>query len=1147
MPKFTYSMYFYKLYYIFCIFILVFCSKVAFSQETSLKFKQFSVEESLPTSITYALAQDAKGFIWAGTQDGLARFDGYNMLVFKHKQNDSTSLPINNISKLFIDSENNLWIGTWGGGICLYNPEMQTFKTFDNQKNNKKSLSENRIHCIFEDENKNLWIGTTNGLNLFDKKTGTFERFFNKKGDKNTLANNKVWTMAKSDQKDHFWIGTQNGLNLFNTKSKQFTVFRNDSTQENSLVHNEVRTLWAEPNGDLWIGTYKGIDRYEPKKQKFVHYPQVKDAINCFYKSLDKKLYIGTQDSGLVVLDTRKQTLESFKNNPKDFESISNNDIRSILLDKFGVLWIATRNGGVNKVSITSSAFHHIFAKPFDSNTLSSNNIRTFLELNEKLWLGTLGGGLNRYDPKTGIYTVFKNDPKNPNSLPNDNVRALCLSNEQKIWVGTRRGLAVFDEKKQNFRIITLVDHEQHGIYENSIWRMFFDKDNILWIATESGLCRFDPKTEKYERFYVEKPNLDEKLYQEKNWIQNIFEDSDGFIWASLRKGLARFNKKTQKFETFEQISGSKLLEKIGLYFTHEDEQKRLWFGTYSFGIFVYDKKTNFLKNYTSEDGLPNDVTYQLLADSEGYFWVSTNQGLSKFKPSKNLEDKIYFRNYKYSDGLQGNEFNFGAAMKSQNGELYFGGINGLNHFDPAEIESNNVKPELVITDFQIFGESVGKSKNYKHLLPKNITETEKIILEYDHNIFTFEYAALHYVTPDQNLYAIKMEGFDKDWHVVGKRRFATYTNLDPGTYIFKVKACNSDGIWNEEGAEIEVVITPPWWMTTIFRCFVVVFVVFFAYFFYKNRVRQIETQKEKLAELVNQQTEELAEQNQEISQKNEELKQQHTYLEDKNAEISLRSQEVMASISYAQRIQQATLPAIQKFSEALPDSFVFFSPKDIVSGDFYWFFFQDDQQILAVLDCTGHGVPGGFMSMIGTNLLNEIVKHRKIFRPDLILNELHKGVVEFLQQEESKVSDGMDAAICCLKNTENKIYLEYAGAKNPMYFIQNGEIDSLKGDKFPIGDLRYGNKERLFTKHDMILEQETSFYLLSDGYEDQFGGENDRKFTRNRFKNLLLEIYELPMEEQRNQLEKNLKSWIGKGSQVDDILVMGVKLLKNK
>ena len=607
-----------------------------------------------------------------------------------------------------------------------------------------------------------------------------FEHYFHDPKNPNSLSNNTIRAIYE-DSYGNLWIGTDNGLNKFNRKNNKFEHFTRDPNNPYSLSNNRVRVIFEDKKGNLWIGTYGGgLNLFDRKEKKF------------------RTVIYG-----------------------KSSKEFRQNYIVSIYEDRTGLLWIGTYGGGVIKLN-RDVKFLHYFSKPDNPNSLSSNLVFSIYEDKEGiLWIGTYGGGLNKFDRRKGRFTHYLNNPEDPESLSNNNVRCIIEDREGNLWIGTFNGLNRFDRKREKFKVYRHDPTNPHSLSHNYIRTLYEDHDGNLWIGTYGGLNLLNRKNNRFIH-YKSNPEDPESLSNDR--VFSIYEDGEGNLWIGTLGGLNKFDKKREKFKVYkhdpenpESLSNNFVLS------IYEDSSETLWIGTYGGGLNKFDKEKEVFKHYTTLDGLPNNTVYGILEDSQGNLWLSTNNGLSKFNPKKET-----FRNYNVEDGLQENEFNSGAYFKNKKGEMFFGGVNGFNAFYPSEVIDNPYIPEIAIVGLKLLNEPVLPGRKFKDhiILKKSISETKEIILPYSVQLLTIEFSALHFASPKKNQYAYKMEGLDKEWNYVGNQNFATYTNLSPGEYIFKVKASNNDGVWNEEGISLKIKVLPPFWMTWWFRSLLICIII---------------------------------------------------------------------------------------------------------------------------------------------------------------------------------------------------------------------------------------------------------------------------------------------------------------------------------
>ncbi len=576
----------------------------------------------------------------------------------------------------------------------------------------------------------------------------------------------------------------------------------------------------------------------------------------------------------------------------------------------------------------------------------------------------------------------------------------------------------------------------------------------------------------------------------------------------------------------------------------HSDSN--LWIGTRN-GLNKFDPKTETFTRYSEKDGLPNKIIYGVLGDNSGNLWFSTNNGLSMLNPKTNK-----FTNFERKDGLQSSEHNSGSFHKGKNGKLYFGGINGFNEFNPDSVKINKYIPPVVITDFLLFNKSVnvGNNKTEKFQLKEHINYTQEITLNYTNYIFAFEFSALNYRQAEKNQYKYMLAGLDKEWIETDYlHRRATYTNLSPGEYTFIVKASNDAALWNEKGTEIKLIILPPFWKTWWFRSLIVIFIITCLVSFYLLRMKAIKKQNKELELQVKKRTIDLSnintklkENQAELEVKQEEIISQRDMLSFKNEKIELQNEQIKGSIRYAKTIQNAILPPIDELNKYF-ETFILFRPKDIVSGDFYWHSKTDKYHFIAVVDCTGHGVPGAFMSTIGSRLLNEIIAEHKIYSPNKILEEFNIRTQKALRQKQTSILDGMDVCLCRIESRE-KSKVIFSGAKRDLYYYSAGSksMETLKAERKSIGGAVSSKNKAEFTNQELLLNKGDLLYMTTDGYIDQNNFDRKR-FGLNELNELLKNNAEKPLRKQKKILEKVLDKWQEDVSQRDDITILGIKI----
>jgi signal transduction histidine kinase/ligand-binding sensor domain-containing protein/DNA-binding NarL/FixJ family response regulator len=827
--------------------------------EKGIKFDRLSLGEGLSQSVVTSILQDSQGFMWFGTQDGLNRFDGYTFKVYKNDPEKPGSLRLNFINALYEDSEGALWVGTNGGGLDKLDRDQDAFTHFDADSAGSKGLTDNFVNAIYEDSDGFLWIGTDEGLNRFDRDTGEFTYFLNDPENPQSISSNMI-TSIYEDSMGTMWIGTsggedEGGLNTLDRESGIFTTYRYDSNDSYSLSDDDITQILEDRLGNLWITTNGGgVNKLNRETDKFDRYlPEENnpnslsyDAIQTMVEDKHGLLWIGTNGGGINLLDPTSGQIARFQHDPNDSLSLSADQVWSIYEDRSGVLWFGTFGGGLNKFDPDGAKFGTFESDPKNPNSLNDPSVWSIYEDREGiLWIGTNSGGLNRLDRETGEWRQFMAADLNPYSISANTVMPILEDRDGILWAGTWGG-GLNRLNRETFRF-SQVDSWPF------VFQVFEDRSGNLWIGTYGlGLGLVNKETEEIT-YYQNEENDPQSL--SGNAVSVILEDQDGYLWIGTpENGLNRFNPATGKVTRFNTDSDTRgSLSSNAVMSIHISSDGVLWVGTFGGGLNKYDPMIETFQVYRERDGLPNDSIYGILEDEQGKLWLSTNLGLSKFDPATET-----FKNFDVSDGLQSNEFNQGAYYQSPTGEMFFGGINGLNAFFPEEITDNPFIPPVVITDFKLFNETVELGEESPLEVP--IDGTDEITLTHQDDFFSFEFASLHYSSPEENQYAYIMEGLDKDWNLVGNRRFAGYTNVPPGDYTFKVVGTNRDGLWNAEGASLKITVVPPFWQTWWFRVVAALALVGSVVTVFRLRVRSIERQRRQLKSEVDERTKELRE-----------------------------------------------------------------------------------------------------------------------------------------------------------------------------------------------------------------------------------------------------------------------------------------------
>jgi PAS domain S-box-containing protein len=846
----------------------------ALSQKQNIRFEHLGTDQGLSQSNVICILQDSRGFMWFGTRDGLNKYDGYKFTIYKNDPHNPHSISNNFIKSILESKDGTIWIGTIGGGLSRFDRQKSLFTNYKNDPHNPHSISDNFVNSILEDSKGNLWIGTQRGLNLLDRGKNQFVHYIHHAKDNYSISDDYVRIIFE-DSEENLWVGTFNGgLNLLDPSRKTFTHFQHDEKNSKTLSHNNVYTIFEDAQHRLWIGTNGGgLDLFSKKNQEFQHYKHDDNksssiAANSVYTISEdnNKLWVGTENGGLSILNPSTGIFDNYQNDETDNTSLSNNSIYSIFKDKKGNVWLGTFNGGVNLVSSDAGKFKHYKHNVF-KNSLSNNNVLCIYEdSKKKIWIGTDGGGLNLFDPSTEKFTPFVHKKNNVNSICGNYVLSVCEDSKGNIWVGTwGDGISVFDPVTRTFRHFKNGLKDPRSLSSNNVWKIYEDRQKNIWICTYGGgLNLFNPRNNSFIHYQHDEKNA---ASISSNSTYSILEDSDGKLWISTDGGgLNLFDRKTKTFSHFFHEDRNNSIAGNSVGSIYEDRNKNLWMGT-MVGLSFLDRKTNRFTNYTTADGLPNDVIFGILEDNAGNFWISTNKGISKLDPLTKR-----FKNFSPADGLQANEFKQQAYCKAFDGTMYFGGTNGFNQFLPDAIKIKSFEPPLVITGFQIFGNDVPISNDtLASPLKKDISETKQVTIPHGSSVISFEFASLNYGAPEKRQYEYMLEGFDAQWNNIGTHRMATYTNLDAGKYTFKVKTLNNQEDWSRT-TEIKLTITPPFWKTWWFRTLGILFILGCLITFYRLRLKTITKQKEQLEILVKERTAELVYQKEVLKKNVQEL-----------------------------------------------------------------------------------------------------------------------------------------------------------------------------------------------------------------------------------------------------------------------------------
>jgi len=1070
------------------------------------RIKQLSIKEGLSNSRITTVFQDSKGFIWIGTQDGLNRYDGYEIKEYKHSQSDSLSIPGNFIHSIIETPDGNIWIGTKDHGVAIWLRKYDHFVKLSDKLN----LPEDEIMGI-SSSGGYVWALTRNYLLKIKNDFTEINEFshFN-----NVFKDCRYYNYPIVKNKNSLWIGTKDGLLIFDIGKKEFSRYQSDGV----FFNDDVSSLFFKDDNLLVIGSLSGLKMLnvatgDMSKVWEDDSNTAYKSINCIAHNSNDRIWLGTS-RGVELSEYPFKTHGVFGKGKIWHKKIENYEITCLMFDRSGIMWAGTRNNGLLKINFSPTKFNSISVESDDQHSFRSYNFTSVLKDHDGvLWLGTERNGL--YGVAEGANTVkhFKIN-RNPEYGSMDKVNCILDAGSGNLWIGTPSGIYILNKRKGTVNEFNYAGSQEFAnlLKNNNINDMLKDRLGDIWIATSFGLYKYNG--ENIVSYFMGSGGTGEVSGLCSDEINVLHQDKHGWLWIGTKKGINYIKRAGEEFNKICNVEGEEqvISDNDIISFGEDIYSDMIWIGTRS-GLSFFDKTKFEPGIYGKNKRLSQTMICDVLLDEYNRIWIGTNKGIY----SISQDGKIY--SFTEEDGLPGYVFNVNSSYKNKN-YLYFGGVEGLASLNTDSLKENMVIPNVVITDVDI----LHKGK----MLHRYSGEVQEIEFKYKRNtIVKVDFAALEFTQPENNWYRVKLENYDDEWRDATQEHSVVFSNLYPGDYTLKIMGANSDFVWNNEPTELVIHIAPPLWMTGFAYVFYILLGAFIIQMIINFSVRKYRIENKRLKE---------------------ETENKHRIEEQKEA-LTKFNRSLTDSISYAKRIQEAIIPSEVVFRNIVPDAFVYYAPKDIVSGDFYWIYEKDSKIFIAVVDCTGHGVPGAFMSIVGHGMLRNIVEIQEIEDPAEVLNRMNDEVLNVFKKNNlndgsadnlEEVNDGMDMVMCVIDREART--LDYAGAYNPIYLIRDNEILTFKGDRFPIGH----NTEQVFRRERITLQKDDVMYLFSDGYADQFGGPDNKKFKYRRFRHLLLNIHNLPMLDQKAILHQKMEDWRTyfdvKQEQVDDILIIGIK-----
>lgn len=830
---------------------LLLCIGTVRAQPEEQRFRSLTIDNGLSQSTVVAICQDSLGFLWFGTKNGLNLYNGYDFKVFQYNRQDTNSIGGNNILALAVDKHGDIWAAAGNGTLSRYSHKDQKFTHYILQAIDGPSTQLSAIQALTIDSEGFVWAGTrADGLYKLDPSTGKYRHYKHIDGVENGLSSNTIYSMLCGPERE-LWLGTYaTGLSRYDIVKDTFVHF-NDA--QNNLKDFLIYAIFKDSKDNIWVGTENGASLYNRQENKFypftinpLNYPTA--SVTAFAQTDDEHLWLGVYPQGIIKMNIETREWQHYSSSAYSTTSLNYNDVREFFVDRTNNLWIGTNGGGLNMLPPNKNfkLYRHM---PNNPASLPGNSVRAILEdRHGNLYVG-LYGGLMVYNRKQNTYRHFEAKENTALNLRNAAVYCLKEDIDGKIWLGLEGGgLQLYNPETGTFKVFHFDENDSTSLSNDHVLYFFIDSKKQLWVGTHKGLDLFNRDTETFTHFKAV------SQLSSVPYIRSIVEDKPGYLWLGTDIGLMYLEVETGKIVHFSDLSTptSHSSAPIGIYCLHKDAPGNMWIGTKGSGLHRLNYTCTGLSFELAAfdcicDGPEHSqlAIYGILEDKERNLWLSSDNGLFKYSKRKGT-----WLRFTKTDGLQSNEFNSSAYFKARDGQMYFGGINGLNSFYPEQLKFNSTPPPVVLTDFRVF--------NKPYPLSDAIALTKQILLNHNENNLTFEFAALDFTATEKNEYAYQLVGFDDDWIYPGAMRQASYSNLPPGNYTFRVKASNKDGYWNENGLAVQVTIIPAIWSTIWFKTLLVLIAILIFYLFfrlqmagYKERQKlleeQLKTQSQKL------------------------------------------------------------------------------------------------------------------------------------------------------------------------------------------------------------------------------------------------------------------------------------------------------------
>ncbi|MGC9471165.1 MAG: two-component regulator propeller domain-containing protein [Bacteroidales bacterium] len=1083
-------------------------------QAQQYNFRGYTVQDGLPQSSVFSMLQDSRGYLWLGTLGGgVARFDGENFVTF----DVNNGLAGNMVRCLYEDAAGYLWFGT-EKGLSIY--DGYAFYSIGPED----GLLGDQVLSIYQSSGNELWVGTDQGLNrLVESGDSVVITPF---GTDQGLGTGLIFDIEE-DRRGRLWLATyQEGILMISVEGNIITGI--ESVAAGELPARTILDLEKDENGNFWVATGQaGVCHIRTSVQggspEIICYGTEEGLhdITVYDLEIDHRgqVWVATGAGGLHRISGGRV------DHYGEDQGAPSNQILTVIEDRYHQIWAGSNDAGF--FMMLGDHFIHFT----EARELSHNVVTGIVQNGEnRYFLSTYGGGLGEISMEDENYHFRWFGLEE--GLPDLFLNGLSAAPDGTLWIATNdRGLVRFDGN--SFRTYTIYN----GLISNRINTVCAASNGDVWCGTGSGICRFNG-----EGFFC--ITAEDEFGLINNTVNVIIEDRQGNVWAGTMDGLVRFT--GNSMTDYDEEEG---LDFKNINTLCEGPDGRIWIGTFGGGLYVYlpEQEGNSPVSCVSDrEFLGSGNIFSLAFLNDTTLLVGLDRGFDKLTVAPGSSTVTRVRQYGPADGFVGMENNSNSIYAGMDGKVWFGTVHGLTLYDPAREEPSPDPAPPLLTDVRLQYQKVDWEQRGTDVTPW-FPVPGRLALPYADNHLTFHFRSVSLANPQMLMYRHRLLYEDTVWSPPRAEAQVTYTSLDPGEYVLEVMAVNKAGRQSPEFLRYAFVIRPPFYQTWWFILGMVLLVLLLIMVYIRWREKKLVREKRELEEKVNERTREIRKQKNEIEEKNKILEKTYRQISHQKSEIEQKNRDITASIEYARRIQSAMLPAGKILDTCFDGYFIFYKPKDIVSGDFYWIRQKNGSLLLVAADCTGHGVPGAFMSMLGISFLDEIVDKENEEDPSRILNKLRENIIVSLKQgeRESESKDGMDMAICRLDPSTRKLW--FSGANNSLYLVKKGKLVELPADRMPVAI-----HERMdpFSLHTRQLEPGDCLYLFSDGYADQFGGPEGKKFKYRAFREMLLAGSTYPMDRQKELLEQNFRNWITGGTgdtlmyeQVDDILVMGCRV----